>query len=81
MLKAHMICEITRDESFQMPETKEEGTPHVISMEILVQEEFPTSLIIIGREQETNKNLINATRRSKQFKHVTMEGSKLAAHE
>jgi hypothetical protein len=43
---------MTRDESFQMPEKKEEVTPRVImSMEILESEAFPMSPMIVAREQ------------------------------
>jgi hypothetical protein len=34
----------------------------------------------IAREQEKNKDLIHVMMRSKQFKHVTIEGSTLTAH-
>jgi hypothetical protein len=39
-LQAQVTREITRREPFQMPETKEEVTRHVMSMEMLESEEI-----------------------------------------
>jgi hypothetical protein len=75
------MCAVEQNEARVLPETKEDWVHHLINVDEMESEEFPTSPEIIAREQKKDTHLEEVMKKSDKISERIVERSTVITYD